>query len=899
MSERYFKYWGKARKEEEEGVPYHLLPYHCLDVAAVGEVLLRKHGALAGHLQQLSSLDEQTLHAWLVFFLAIHDLGKFSESFQNLRPDLLQLLQDKQSDTTYAMRHDSLGWRLWQQTICPTLVPQTSSRRRRRVPLNGLDDWAAAVMGHHGLPPQEVASHINYFSADDRAAAQSFVAEVRALLLPQECAAVLPGIVESRQFSWWLAGVAVLCDWLGSNSMLFEFEDRAMALADYWEIAQRRAEEALARAELLPATPARQREPQALFPYLETPTPLQAHCLELSMGSQPQLFILEDVTGAGKTEAAVILLHRLLAQGQADGVYFALPTMATANAMYERMGDVYRRLYQEGCRPSLVLAHGARQLSEAFRHSIIPTSMSEVQRYGDETDTASAHCSAWLADNSKKALLAEVGVGTIDQALLAMLPSKHQSLRLLGLLGKVLIVDEVHACDAYVHTLLCALLKAHAAAGGSAILLSATLPASQRQKLLDAFAAGSGQTPPKIEAAALDAYPLLTHLAADKLTEKVVPTRDSVKRHVVVIHFHDEASVVEEIVKHLDRGECVCWIRNTVDDAREAAALVHEIHPKAKIDLFHARFAMADRLAIEEKIIQQFGRDSTPPDRHGRLLVATQVVEQSLDLDFDFMVSDLAPVDLLIQRAGRLRRHSRDAEGRRIEGEDQRGPATLAIYGPDPQGEIGPDWYKAHFPRAAGVYPNHAQLWLSASLLMQKGGFSMPDDARELIEGVYGEAPYPDVLQYQAASAEGEEASMRSVAMLNVLKLDQGYNRGGENCWWDEAVTPTRLGEESITVYLGRWDGDGITPWADDRGFAWPSSSLQMRRALVYAEANDDVPAQILDQAKAQLPGQGRWGFLLVLRQSEGGRWVGKVKDQQGRQRVVEYCSEDGLKVEK
>ncbi|WP_238947405.1 hypothetical protein [Vandammella animalimorsus] len=167
------------------------------------------------------------------------------------------------------------------------------------------------------------------------------------------------------------------------------------------------------------------------------------------------MFVLEDVTGAGKTEAALMLTQRLMQAGRADGLYFALPSMATANQMYQRVGQVYRRLYTDEAAPSLVLAHGARQLLADFRDSVLqPREQAEDGRYAPDERSASLQCNAWLADHRKKALLAEVGVGTLDQALLAVLPARHQSLRLLGLCGKVLLIDEVHAYAPYMMALL-------------------------------------------------------------------------------------------------------------------------------------------------------------------------------------------------------------------------------------------------------------------------------------------------------------------------------------------------------------------------------------------------------------------------------------------------------------
>src|SRR5206468_9255049 len=204
----------------------------------------------------------------------------------------------------------------------------------------------------------------------------------------------------------------------------------------------------------------------------------------------------------------------------ADGIYLALPTMATANAMYARVHEIFRRLFVEGSVPSLVLAHSASRMALLAMEE--KNRVEQERGPGDET--ASCQCSDWLADNRKKALLAHVGVGTIDQALLAVLAARHQSMRLFGLCRKVLIVDEVHACDAYVHQLLCTLLRFHAALGGSAVLLSATLPARMRSELTGAFAESLGKP---AERDLSTSYPLATHMTAEGLREHPVLARQS------------------------------------------------------------------------------------------------------------------------------------------------------------------------------------------------------------------------------------------------------------------------------------------------------------------------------------------------------------------------------------
>jgi len=901
----YYKYWGKASIGDSTGAAWHMLPYHCLDVGAVGEQLLQSHQHLCGYLATLTGMNEADFRRWAVYLLVLHDIGKFAVTFQALRPDLLNSLQQRNTNKT-SKRHDTLGFLLWQKKIKALmrelgLLPATASQRNTPAGQLAMDIWMAAMTGHHGTPPESANILLDDpFENLDQQAAMDFVRDLTDLLIPDRPSFPVHDPHAINQASWWLAGFAVLCDWIGSNTKHFPYHDQPLPLDNYWQTARQQADTAIADTGLLPKAVATSLELEQLIDNATSveATPLQALAEQIDLHRGPQLFILEDVTGAGKTEAALLLAQRLMADGHAHGIYFGLPTMATANAMYKRLGKQgYRQLYQADSQPSLVLAHGAAFLSDGFRQSIVASQIPPDGEY-DGLPAAAAHCNQWLADNRKKALLADMGIGTLDQALLAILPSRHQSLRLLGLLGKVLIVDEVHACDAYMHPLLCRLLRAHAAAGGSAILLSATLPQRQRQDLTDAFGKGLG-----VESQSLSSfdYPLLTDVHAQAATEVAMATRESVRRAVRVEYLESEEAVEAAIYEAAQEGQCVCWIRNTVADAREAYTRLQEQYPDWPVGLFHARFAMADRLDIERRVLDSFGRDSRHEHRVGRVLIATQVVEQSLDLDFDQLITDLAPIDLIIQRAGRLRRHRRDARGNPIEGQDHRGTPVLGLHTPEWQDEPGDDWFAQHFHRGAAIYPDHGQLWLGLKLLRISGGFRMPEDARTLIEGVYGpDAEIPEGLQVRSNDAQGDAKARQSIAMLNELKIELGYNDGATNRWWDDTQTPTRLGEPTSTIWLGRWEKGQLKPWRDDRPFAWQQSSLSLRSDLITKPlATDEIPQEVIDACLETLPAKGKWGVLLPLIQNEEGTWEGRATNGHGENICFRYSPIHGLITER
>ncbi len=839
----FYRYWGKASRQPEAGkAHYHLLVFHSLDVAAVGWCLLDPEQPLCQTLAQQLGVDRQWLQQWFSFCLMLHDIGKFGRGFQGLVPQLSSSLVSAVPAKQYLDRHDSVGFRMWQVELRDRLGDLFSKKEQRAIL-----PWLKTVCGHHGTPPKDLGSIASQLVPnEDIPAAEAFVRALAQQWLPD--LAPLTTIDKSalKRASWQLAGLAVLSDWLGSDQTIFHYDNNAnKSLKEYWlDAALPAAQQAINKSELQPKEIAHFTSITQQFDFIAQPTPLQAWAEQVEINDSPQLFILEDVTGAGKTEAAMVLSHRLLSAGLAQGLYVGLPTMATANGMYDRLRTSYTALFehkQDQAKPSLVLAHSASKLSQAFQDSICLPKQLPDRSYGADGDaSASAYCNSWLADSRKKALLADVGVGTIDQALLAVLPARHQSLRLFGLKGKVLLVDEVHAYDPYMRSLLSALLEAHSAQGGSAILLSATLPYEFRCELVNAYRQGRGMG--KQNLANTTDYPLVTQCNDQCVLETAIETRASVKRTVGVKRLADVTAAIELIVATVQQGRCIAWVCNTIGDAR---TVYQKLKDDCRIDndkltLFHSRFAMVDRQTIEGQVNTLFGKRSCAEVRKGQVLIATQVIEQSLDLDFDVLISDLAPIDLLIQRAGRLQRHIRDQQGNAGSntGHDQRPAPCLYLHGPDPEHVENGDWLRDQLPGTQSVYNHVGQLWLGASLLLSKQQFAMPEDARELIEGVYGEAAQntiPAVLQKQSDQAMAENSVRRSMGNFNRLELARGYtleSAGRSNGWSDEQFLPTRLNEvETITAVLAVPDASGqLQPWAQHNNptYRWPLSQITL-----------------------------------------------------------------------
>jgi len=906
----YFSYWGKAsRAGEPDRLDCHLLPYHSLDVAAVGEALLYRYRPNFLIWSRQLGYSENDFRNFLLFFLSLHDIGKFTAGFQGLRPDIRDTLQGVQAPgRPYSLRHDSIGyliWRhdRWEQRLEDIFLDEEADSDATDAALDLLQSVSHPFLGHHGMPPLVEPGRLPIVAdlPGDLEAALSFLDKVGQLFRPRLSTMDPDAIDEIAQRfgeqSWSLAGFVVLCDWLGSNENYFRFHPEPMPLEDYWdEVARPAAAKAVEATGLFAAEPKADPNFIGLFPKLPDPTPLQAVVGEIAVDDQPRLFCLEDMTGSGKTEASALLVARLLACGAVRGAYFGLPTMATANAMYDRLGACYRRMFAEGETPSLVLAHGARHLHDGFRSSVLPDPPAGGGTYSGEEATAGAVCRRWLAQGNKKSLLAQIGVGTIDQALLGVLPVRHQSLRLLGLADKVLIVDEVHACDAYMASLLESLLTFVASAGGSAILLSATLPAAMRQRMVEAFARGLGRPAPQLVARD---YPLLTEFSSSGAAESAVAPREGSERTLEFELVADRDKAIGEVVRACHSGACICWVRNTVRDARDAFERLRDELPDHPVSLFHARYAAGDRLEIEKEVLRNFGPESGPDRRRGRVLVATQVVEQSLDIDFDCMISDLAPLDLLLQRAGRLRRHTRDENGAISASDGRKGSLVLKVLSPQPTDNDKQDWLDETLRSTPWVYRNPRHLWLTAEIVSSRRRISLPEDAREWIEYVFGEASsdlIPPGLQDAVWAAEGQERADVSLAHLNVIDLEKGY-LPPEGRWEEDVHAMTRLGESQAVLRLVRCDDDGISPWRSGGYDPWASGDIRLTVPYYGTVAMDDGTGRLMEEFAKDHPCRRGIQEVVPMKPAEDGSWRAELKLTDGKRKRIRYDRELGAEL--
>lgn len=759
----------------------HSLLAHALDVGLVAEVLLERGAVPLTGFDIDLGLDEGAVRPWLVTLVGLHDLGKATPAFQRLWPAGAPpeaLLQTSAASAT-PVPHGKATIILLAEFLIRRGVSQRLARQ-----------LAHAVGIHHGVNVnhQEIAPGV----VDERSlgAGSEPWESWREAICDDVIAAFAAGKAPSaRRFPTvrvWalLAGLTSVSDWIGSS---LAHAGAVSDVATYLHMRRPAVVERLSEIGLAPAqrwwsVPDGAHEVNAWLQVDAasfTPRPLQVAMLELfSDGADPGLIVLEAPTGEGKTEAAFLSMVQAGAQ---RGAYFALPTQATSNAMSHRIAAFTQR---HQARPvALAVAHGGARMGSS-------AAATAADAHGAEAQATSA---AWFS-TGRRELLAELGVGTLDQALLGVLPTKHHFVRLFALAGRTLIVDEVHAYDTYTSALLESLLAWAAALNVRVVLMSATLPHAMKASLVAAYQRGLGVSPSEV---AQVKYPRLTTLSRDGRVsvETFVAVRSSSVRFESA-PFAVEALLAEVLVA-AEGGGAVGVIVNTV--ARAQALTVALEERGVEVFLLHARLPANERRTREHAILQRLG-PNPPGDERTGVFVGTQVLEQSLDLDFDTLFTDLAPIDLLLQRAGRLHRHTG-----RIRPPAHKQP-LLRVVG-----------YVAAQPDVEalkGVYAP-ATLWRTWAAMLACGDtISLPDDFDRLVQGVYGNETYPGLSQHQeqytAALTEAGQQRVMDAKIASIWQIPDALD--DSPLAWNKAFAEetearpyaararTRLGDRSLVV---------------------------------------------------------------------------------------------------
>ncbi len=831
------RFWAKTSHDPEK-LPnaFHPLICHLIDVACVAEAMwndvlptvtkrrLAKPFGLDCDAPDCSHNNcSLALAGKLIAFISgLHDLGKCSPPFQlrgkNEFPGgQTRRIFDSFSDTDlfsneFARSSDAPHGFV---TVCelPAILNEHYG-----LPLKFAKNLSEIIGGHHGIfahsrelreLKQNFATHLG--GEEWKNARLVITAKLAELFGVDQLAVNVDDQALDNATAMIFAGFTTAADWIGSNTDFFPSKVADSTLPYDFEIVEyvsdARANAADALHELgWTRWPKEQasRTFGELFPFIgDNLRDLQAKGVELANKiTSPGIVIAEAPMGEGKTELAMYLADAFNAKFGTRGIYFALPTQATSNQMFGRISQfLHSRFGSDDVNISLMLQHGHASIAEEFEEQI-KNFQTLKNLYDDGMSAADAGCSnisaaEWFTYR-KRGLLAPYGVGTIDQLLLAALQTKHVFVRLFGVANKTIIIDEVHAYDAYMSTLLCRLLEWLAALGSPVIILSATLPKSRRDALIKAYLKGIKKAGKNavVQTSDADSYPRISYADASMPVETfgVIPVKTSPQNEkTLYLEWHKYDDLATDLKTKLKKGGCAAVICNTVGKAQ---AVYEELRKDPffqgnadddlpKLDLLHSRFRFRDRDERERRALRRFGKlaPKQPENNNGTndkakvrrphmaVLVATQIIEQSLDLDFDLMVSDLAPVDLLLQRSGRLQRHKRDE--RLAEFCDTDGSERPVMWLLEPELDENRDLLrqKNGLPDlgvSGLIYDKHILLrtWLN---LRNASQIAVPGEIERLIEAVY--ADHAETANLTETEAEMWHATQR--AHIDAVDLDE------------------------------------------------------------------------------------------------------------------------------
>lgn len=775
-------FWAKLKYKDNdrstgEIVAWHPLVAHSADVAAVMERLLTQTilGCRLARLMGWDALSDVHV-ARLAALAALHDAGKANQGFQNRAFSASAPRIGHVGPMVNVINADDpMPW-LDAMGVMDFLPWFTQAPHDHRPLVHAL----LATWGHHGKPiPYESFGNQKHLWVenevrDPKVGLRDLSTYVRGAYSKafDDAPPFAPPIPFQHEFN----GLLTLADWIGSDERFFRFDRKQDEMpadpVDGRQWALGRTKEAMREIWLNPK-PARTSVPRTIGfdGILEAgfqPYPIQEEVLNCECYPDGSLTILESDTGSGKTEAALARFVRLFQEDLVDGLYFAVPTRSAATQLHGRVSDAVDRVFPEGARPPVVQAVPGY-------YKVDDEEGTKLSRFEVRWDESVKH-RGWAAESSKRYLAAPIAVGTIDQVLTSALQISHAHMRAAALHRHFLVIDEVHASDVYMTGLTDEVLRHHLACGGHALLMSATLGASARTHL----ATGSTEDVPALQDAVDEEkypYPLVTHVDAsrqsptsthaassheddDDRTKDVRVDLDSLRAQAA-----DAPAIAAFALEEACNGAHVLIIRNRVADCRAVQeALEDESGKDEKHLLFgigdaraphHSRYAPDDRARLDDEIERIFGKHKQEGDlvrtlNHGVVAVATQTVEQSLDIDADLLVTDLCPMDVLLQRIGRLHRHDRPARPASVV------DARCVVLTPEDR-----DLSSAILSTGEGFGGKHGlgtvyhdlrvieSTWCS---LESRSEISIPEDNRVLVE----EGTHPDRLE--AVTAKGGEA---------------------------------------------------------------------------------------------------------------------------------------------
>lgn len=821
--------WGKSDARGS----VHLLLGHLLDTAAVAEILWDRF--LATCLKdRVNEATDGVGREVFTLVCGLHDIGKATPAFQS-----------KDAQLADTVRAAGLTWGLLSQN---TARKWHHSQAGAKILLDVLADhrtrgewlWSwPLIAGHHGKvpgrsdPPPEAHGKGPWDGAQ-----RQLVREV-AGALDIEPSVLLQGRSPSRGTQLALAGAVIMADWIASDEHHFAGIADASDLSI--EESRRRAEKAWAALGLKPGwrrtALASVDEPDLVRRRFGLPArDLQARAVELAERLPGAgLLLLEAPMGEGKTEAALAVAEVLARRFGADGVYVGMPTQATSDPMFTRVREWRATIDPD---VPVALLHGKRRFNAEWRRLSEQVEVTGVDDLGmddpyavpSSAPTSGELPAEWLLGR-KRGLLNPITVGTIDQLLHAATRTRHVMLRHAGLAGRVVILDEVHAYDIYMSEFLYEALRWLGDARAPVVLLSATLPPGQRRGLVEAYLQGALQQR-DVDLASLpqaSGYPGLTSVTVQNGrpwfdTSTATVWREPVRVDVGVAgepSGEDPGFVAAQVLERMQDGGCALVVCNTVSRAQQVYQALRASLGDDVL-LLHSRLTVAERATRTEHILDLLGRPgrvggATRPER--LVVVATQVAEQSFDVDADLVVSDLAPVDLLLQRAGRLHRHDRPSTDRpsavRI--------PQLLVTGVHVDSDGVPQW------PGGSEYVYGAPLLLTAAAAVARAeqvGWQIPTEVPGLVAASYSDTP--DVppawtAQHQKAldTWRQKESGRRAKAQQHLLAGPEQLGRRtlaglhdaetADLADEDEVAAVVRDGRPSVEVVLVRERGDTFT----------------------------------------------------------------------------------------
>jgi len=622
-------FWAKLTSEGKPGISVY---DHMINVGCVARCIAE----ISSEIIERFHLQTSTVGA----LAALHDLGKISPGFQRKckawleENDLAKIDCNNCWDTAMESDHGKASHSAIQAFLLEAGIDCKTAK------------FVSAVLGsHHGrlTPPNDRGYRPQKLISDSASQIDwdtERMANARIIWHNFAATNTTFKLIDSSPSLWWLAGLTSVADWIGSDERFFPPERRT---GD--EDTSSSARNALDTIGFRQPEFVRDLSFHDLFYDVEKPeirwVPNEMQEKTLATVSRPGVYVIEAQMGMGKTEAALWAAYQLLISGKARGIYFALPTQATSNRMHLRMNEFVRRISLTSNASRLI--HGNSWLMDQT------VGLSPVATSCDSASDDDARTGRDWFSSAKRALIAPFGVGTVDQALLGVVAAKHFFVRRFALAGKVVILDEVHSYDLYTGTLIDNLITTLEGLGCTVIVLSATLTGKrlgQITPLQDDFLENT-QLP----------YPLITgHHEGNCLEPVSVLPPES---YTVKVDFITSDNAVEEAIVLAKNGGAVLWICNTVDAAQKQYRLFIELtRAEFPIGLLHSRFSFWRREELENEWMERFGKSGKT--RCGSILVSTQIVEQSVDLDADLLITELAPTDMLLQRLGRLWRHNRE-----------------------------------------------------------------------------------------------------------------------------------------------------------------------------------------------------------------------------------------------